>query len=103
MELNLEGPVNDPESPPITLEEIVGKKTKFATGNEAMVWGALYAGCRVYAGYPITPATEIMEGMAKYLPLLDGLFLQMEDEIGALSTIISASWSGYRTMTATSG
>lgn len=103
MSLNMDGPIVDPESPPVKLEELVGKRIKFATGNEAMVWGALYAGCRVYAGYPITPATEIMEGMAKYLPLLNGLFLQMEDEIAAISAIISASWSGYRTMTATSG
>ena len=103
MMLKLEGPFVDPECPPVALEELIGKRTKFATGNEAMVWGALFAGCRVYAGYPITPATEIMEGMAKYLPLLDGLFLQMEDEIASISAIIGASWNGYRTMTATSG
>ena len=103
MTLKLEGPIFDPESSPLSLEEIIGKRVKFATGNEAMVWGALFAGCRVYAGYPITPATEIMEGMAKYLPLINGLFLQMEDEIAAISAIIGASWNGYRTMTATSG
>ncbi|MBD3188276.1 2-oxoacid:acceptor oxidoreductase subunit alpha [Candidatus Bathyarchaeota archaeon] len=82
---------------------MVGNHVKFATGNEAVALGALYANCRFFAGYPITPATEILEIMAEYMPLLDGYFIQMEDEISAMSAIIGASWNGIRTMTATSG
>ncbi|MHA1380685.1 MAG: 2-oxoacid:acceptor oxidoreductase subunit alpha [Candidatus Helarchaeota archaeon] len=78
-------------------------RTQFVTGNDAIVYGALLANCRFYAGYPITPATEILEGMARYLPILDGLCIQMEDEISSISAIIGASWNGIRTMTATSG
>jgi 2-oxoglutarate ferredoxin oxidoreductase subunit alpha len=87
----------------IVLDEILIPKLQFATGNEAVVYGALLAGCRFFAGYPITPATEVLEGMAHYLPLLDGYFLQMEDEIASLAAIIGASWNDLRTMTATSG
>ena len=86
------------------MDEILEPKLQFATGNEAIVYGALLANCRFYAGYPITPATEILEGMAKYLPLLDGgVCIQMEDEIASIAAIIGASWNNYRTMTATSG
>jgi 2-oxoglutarate ferredoxin oxidoreductase subunit alpha len=88
----------------INVDDILEPKTQFVTGNDAIVYGSLLAGCRFYAGYPITPATEILEGMAKYLPLLDdGYFLQMEDEIASIAAIIGASWNNYRTMTATSG
>jgi 2-oxoglutarate ferredoxin oxidoreductase subunit alpha len=87
----------------LKLDDIVGNHTKFATGNEAIAYGALYAGCRFYAGYPITPSTEIFEIMAEHLPLLDGYFIQMEDEIASVAAIIGASWNGLRTMTATSG
>jgi 2-oxoglutarate ferredoxin oxidoreductase subunit alpha len=76
---------------------------KLLQGNEACALGALRAGCRFYAGYPITPATEIMEYMARYLPPRGGVFIQMEDEIGALAAVIGASWSGAKAMTATSG
>ena len=72
-------------------------------GNEACVRGALLAGCRFYAGYPITPATEIMEIMAKELPGLGGTFVQMEDEIASLGAVIGASLAGAKSMTATSG
>ncbi len=72
-------------------------------GNEACARGALYAGCDFYAGYPITPASEIMEWMAKELPRRGGTFIQMEDEIAAIAAIIGAAWSGARAMTATSG
>ncbi|MHC1591669.1 MAG: 2-oxoacid:acceptor oxidoreductase subunit alpha [Candidatus Helarchaeales archaeon] len=87
----------------VTLSDILTPKKQFAMGNEAIVYGALLAGCRFFAGYPITPATEIIERMARYLPLLDGMFLQMEDEIAAIAAAIGASWNGIRTMTATSG
>jgi len=76
---------------------------KFWQGNEACAEGALAAGCRFFAGYPITPASEIAEIMAARLPKLDGTFLQMEDEIGAISCVIGASWGGRLAMTATSG
>ena len=68
-----------------------------------MVEGALAAGCRFYAGYPISPATEIMEGMAQRMPALDGVFIQMEDEIAGLGAVIGASLAGIKAMTATSG
>ncbi|NVM03676.1 MAG: 2-oxoacid:acceptor oxidoreductase subunit alpha [Candidatus Helarchaeota archaeon] len=85
------------------MDEVIEPKIQFATGNDAIVYGALLANCRFFAGYPITPATEILEGMARYLPLVDGLCVQMEDEISSIAAIIGASWNGIRTMTATSG
>ena len=72
-------------------------------GNEACALGALHAGCTYYAGYPITPASEIMEHMARLLPARHGVFVQMEDEIAAMAAIIGASWDGAKAMTATSG
>jgi len=72
-------------------------------GNEAVVEGALRAGCRFFAGYPITPATEIAEVMSVRLPQLDGTFIQMEDEIASLGAVIGASLAGVKSMTATSG
>jgi 2-oxoglutarate ferredoxin oxidoreductase subunit alpha len=72
-------------------------------GNEAVVEGALAAGCRFFAGYPITPATEISEDMSVKLPLVDGTFIQMEDEIASMGAIIGASLAGVKSMTATSG
>jgi 2-oxoglutarate ferredoxin oxidoreductase subunit alpha len=72
-------------------------------GNEAMVEGALAAGCRFFAGYPITPATEISEAMSVRLPAVDGTFIQMEDEIASLGAVIGASLAGTKSMTATSG
>ncbi|RLA98013.1 MAG: 2-oxoacid:acceptor oxidoreductase subunit alpha, partial [Deltaproteobacteria bacterium] len=72
-------------------------------GNEAVVEGALAAGCRFYAGYPITPSTEIAEAMARRLPQLGGVFIQMEDEIASIAAVIGASLAGAKAMTATSG
>jgi 2-oxoglutarate/2-oxoacid ferredoxin oxidoreductase subunit alpha len=72
-------------------------------GNEAMVEGALAAGCRFFAGYPITPATEISEAMSLKLPALGGTFIQMEDEIASMGAVIGASLAGVKSMTATSG
>ncbi len=72
-------------------------------GNEACALGAIRAGCSFYAGYPITPASEIMEWMARLLPPRGGVFIQMEDEIAALGAVIGASWAGAKAMTATSG
>ncbi len=72
-------------------------------GNEAIVEGAIAAGCRFFAGYPITPATEIAEGMSVKMPMVDGTFVQMEDEIASIGAIIGASLTGVKSMTATSG
>lgn len=72
-------------------------------GSEACVQGALAAGCGFYAGYPITPATEIMEGMAASLPAAGGVYIQMEDEIASLGAVLGASLAGLKSMTATSG
>ncbi len=72
-------------------------------GNEAIVEGALAAGCTFFAGYPITPATEISEVMSVKLPAMGGTFIQMEDEIASLGAVIGASLTGAKAMTATSG
>ena len=72
-------------------------------GNEALAEGALAAGCRFFAGYPITPASEIAERMAAKLPALGGTFIQMEDEIASMAAIIGASLAGAKSFTATSG
>ncbi len=79
------------------------KQVKLLQGNEACVEGAVMAGVRFFGGYPITPSTEIAEGMALRLPLLGGQFIQMEDEIGSIASIIGASCAGVKSMTATSG
>lgn len=76
---------------------------KLMQGNEAVSWGALAAGCRFYAGYPITPSTEIAEMLSRELPKLGGKFIQMEDEIASLAACIGASVGGLKSMTATSG
>ena len=75
----------------------------FMMGNIACAEGALAAGCRFAAGYPITPATEVAERLAERLPAVGGTFLQMEDEIASMAAIIGASWGGMKTLTATSG
>jgi 2-oxoglutarate/2-oxoacid ferredoxin oxidoreductase subunit alpha len=75
----------------------------FLQGNEACVQGALISGVRFFAGYPITPSTEIAEGLSHALKGSDGVFLQMEDEIACISAVIGASWGGVKSMTATSG
>ncbi len=75
----------------------------FLQGNEACVEAALVSGLNFFAGYPITPSTEIAEGLARRLPEVGGAFLQMEDEIACVSAIIGASWGGVKSMTATSG
>lgn len=76
---------------------------EFLEGNEACAEGAVAAGCRFYAGYPITPSTEIAEYMSERLPQIGGKFIQMEDEIASMGAIIGASLAGVKSMTATSG
>jgi 2-oxoglutarate/2-oxoacid ferredoxin oxidoreductase subunit alpha len=73
------------------------------TGDEACAEGALAAGCRFFGAYPITPATEIAERMSIRLPEVGGTFIQMEDEIGAMASILGAAWAGCKSMTSTSG
>jgi 2-oxoglutarate/2-oxoacid ferredoxin oxidoreductase subunit alpha len=72
-------------------------------GNDAIAYGALVAGCRFMAGYPITPATDILEWMAKQLPRFGGIAVQAEDELAAINMTLGASFTGVRAMTATSG
>ncbi|MCP4222563.1 MAG: 2-oxoacid:acceptor oxidoreductase subunit alpha, partial [Actinomycetia bacterium] len=72
-------------------------------GNEACARAALAAGCRFYGGYPITPSSEIAEFMVRAMPDVDGVFIQMEDEIASLAAVIGASLAGSKAMTATSG
>ncbi|UCH03326.1 MAG: 2-oxoacid:acceptor oxidoreductase subunit alpha [Candidatus Bathyarchaeota archaeon] len=72
-------------------------------GNHACAEGALHVGCDFFAGYPITPASEISHYMAKWLSKLGGFYIQMEDEIASISAILGASWAGAKAMTATSG
>jgi 2-oxoglutarate ferredoxin oxidoreductase subunit alpha len=75
----------------------------FMLGDHAAAEGALLAGCRFFAGYPITPATEIAERMSVRLPQIGGVYIQMEDELASMNAILGASWAGVKSMTATSG
>lgn len=77
--------------------------TYFLTGDEACAAGALAAGCRFFAGYPITPSSEIAERMSIRLPQVGGIYIQMEDELASMAAILGASWGGAKSMTATSG
>jgi len=77
--------------------------TYFWSGNEACAEAAIIAGCRFFAGYPISPANEIPEHLSERLPQVDGIFMQMEDEIASLGAVMGASWAGKKAMTATSG
>lgn len=78
-------------------------RSEFWSGNEACVEGALTAGCRFFAGYPITPANEISEHLSARLPRVGGTFMQMEDELASIGAAMGASWAGRKAMTATSG
>ena len=75
----------------------------FINGDVACAEGAISAGCRFFAGYPITPATEVAERMSARLPQVDGVYIQMEDELAAMNAVLGASWAGVKAMTATSG
>ena len=75
----------------------------YITGDEACAEGAMAAGCMFFGGYPITPATEVAERMSIRLPEVGGTFIQMEDEIAAMASILGASWAGQKSMTSTSG
>jgi len=75
----------------------------FMMGDVACAEGAISAGCRFFAGYPITPATEIAERMAERMPQVGGTYIQMEDELASMIAVLGASWGGVKAMTATSG
>ncbi|MBM3183028.1 MAG: 2-oxoacid:acceptor oxidoreductase subunit alpha [Chloroflexi bacterium] len=75
----------------------------FINGDVACAEGAISAGCRFFAGYPITPATEVAERMSLRLPQVDGTYIQMEDEIASICAVLGASWAGVKAMTSTSG
>lgn len=75
----------------------------FMSGDEACAEGAITAGCRLFAGYPITPQSEIAERMAYRLPKVGGVFIQMEDEISSMAAVLGGAWGGMKAMTATSG
>jgi len=83
--------------------QLVGPKTRLMQGNEAIAEGALYAGARFYAGYPITPSSEIAEHCSVRLPQLGGVFIQMEDELASIAAVVGASLAGAKAFTATSG
>jgi 2-oxoglutarate/2-oxoacid ferredoxin oxidoreductase subunit alpha len=81
----------------------VAREMELMQGNQAIAEGAFYAGARFYAGYPITPSSEIAEECSKRMPLLGGIYMQMEDEIASMAAIIGASLAGAKAFTATSG
>ena len=81
----------------------MAKKVAFLQGNEAAAHGALYAGCKFFAGYPITPSTEVAEVMSIELPKIGGKFIQMEDEIGAMAALLGGALTGAKALTSTSG
>ncbi len=81
----------------------MSEQIRFIQGNEVCVEASLYAGLEFYAGYPITPSTEVAELMSSRLPQIGGKFIQMEDEISSICAIIGASLTGRKVMTATSG
>ena len=78
-------------------------QTRFALGDEAVAYGALFAGCTFFGGYPITPASEVAETMARELPKVGGYYVQFEDEIASIAAVIGAARAGAKSMTATSG
>jgi 2-oxoglutarate ferredoxin oxidoreductase subunit alpha len=91
----------DYQHPPVVKGDT--EETLLLSGNQALVLGALAAGCRFFAGYPITPASGILESMIKELPRFGGIGLQTEDEMAAIGSVIGASFAGKKAMTATSG
>jgi 2-oxoglutarate ferredoxin oxidoreductase subunit alpha len=81
----------------------LAEQEHFIQGDEAAAFGAIFAGCTFFGGYPITPASEVAEVMARELPNIGGYYVQFEDELASISAVIGAAWAGARAMTATSG
>ena len=88
---------------PKIVRQVLGNKVQFILGDMACVYGGILAGCSFFAGYPITPASEVAEGAARLFPRIGGTYIQMEDELGSIASVIGASWGGAKSMTATSG
>lgn len=86
----------------VYLGRLAGQR-RFILGDEASAWGALFAGCNFFGGYPITPASELGEVMSHELPNVGGYCIQFEDELASLAAVIGAIWAGGKGMTATSG
>lgn len=80
-----------------------GSALRLISGNHACALAAVAAGCRFFAGYPITPSSEVAERLSRLLPEVDGVFVQMEDEIASIAAVIGASMGGVKALTATSG
>ncbi len=93
---------HDPAAGDAYLERLAGTE-HFLLGDEAATMGAVFAGCSFFGGYPITPASEVAEVMARELPNVGGYYVQFEDEIASISAVVGAAWAGARAMTATSG
>jgi 2-oxoglutarate ferredoxin oxidoreductase subunit alpha len=91
------------ERDPERIRNVLGNKVQFILGDMACVYGGILAGVSFFGGYPITPASEVAEGMARLLPRVGGTYIQMEDEIGSIAAVIGAAWGGSKSMTATSG
>lgn len=87
------------------VEQALSPKTavRLLSGNHACALGAVAAGCRFFAGYPITPSSEVAERLSRLLPEVDGVFVQMEDEIASIAAVIGAAMGGVKALTATSG
>ncbi|HPJ66321.1 MAG TPA: 2-oxoacid:acceptor oxidoreductase subunit alpha [Desulfobacteraceae bacterium] len=86
-----------------TVSSVLPPGNYYFSGNEAITEGAIAAGCRFFAGYPITPSSEIMQRIATRFKDTKGVFIQMEDEISSIASVVGASWAGGKAMTATSG
>ncbi len=91
------------ETQKMRLDHVPGPPKLVLSGNEALALGALHAGCRFYAGYPITPSSEILEFMGKNMWKFGGSFIQAEDELASIGMVLGASFGGTKAMTATSG
>ncbi len=91
------------ERDPVRIRKVLGEKVQFIQGDMAVAYGGLLSGVSFFGGYPITPASEVAEGMARLLPRVGGCFIQMEDEIASIAAVIGAAWGGAKAMTATSG
>ena len=81
----------------------VATDSYYMDGDHACAEGAIAAGCRFFAGYPITPSTEVAERIAERFPKVGGLFIQMEDELASMAAVVGAAWAGTKAMTVTSG
>jgi 2-oxoglutarate ferredoxin oxidoreductase subunit alpha len=88
---------------PKRLSYVPGEKRLLMSGNEATAMGALHAGCRFFAGYPITPSTEVLQLLSEWMPEVGGTVVQTEDELAAIGAVVGASYAGVKSMTATSG